>query len=108
MPDLIPTIIPGVESVPPNPALKAESGSITELVPSTVPAPLAPQKNPGDGTNTPVSPLTPKIPNLVNKMKEPEILHAVDSKADTLTTIADKDEEKFIKEVIKEHQDAGR
>lgn len=101
MPDLIPTIIPSVET-----SSKNENESITELAPTPAPAetPAAttPQKQLENALNTTA---TPKV---INKTKEPEILHAVDPKADALTTIADKEEEAFIKEVLKEHQDADK
>ena len=42
--------------------------------------------------------------NVVNKTDEPEQLHAVSTIADSLTKLADDEEEDFIQEVIKEHQ----
>lgn len=93
MPDLIPTIIPSVESVTSDLAPKVEE--IEEIVPSPILVPKPQQE-----TTNKTSASTPKI---VNKTKEPEILNPVDPKADTLTTIANEKEQDFIKEVIKAH-----
>lgn len=100
MPDLIPTIIPSVESVTSDLAPKMEKEEINEIIPSSTPNPKPQQE-----TTNKTSASTPKI---VNKTEEPEILHPVDPKADTLTTIASEEEQDFIKEVMKEHQDGSK
>lgn len=108
MPDQVTTIIPNVESIASDTVSKTERTPIKEKAPSLIPVPTTPQEttNKSMGVSTKTS--APAVSKVVNKTKEPEILHPVDPEADTLTTIADKEEEEFIKEVIKEHQNGSK
>jgi hypothetical protein len=101
MPDLIPTIIPNVEATNTNFDSRIEKIPNGETNPLPIYNPATTKEN--DNTRTEIADDSSNI-RIVNKTKEPEVLHGVDSKADTITTIADKEEEEFIKEVIKEHQ----
>jgi hypothetical protein len=107
----ISTLIPNIEPISSEPNSKTERMPAKEvapaLSPTSTPAPATPPNNATKKTAFKKTNGT-KTPNVINKTKEPEILHPVDPNADTLTTIADKEEEKFIKEVIKEHQDGTK
>jgi hypothetical protein len=108
MPDPISTIIPSVESITSDPASKTELNPIKETAPVPSISPVTSQDAANTSAGNVNKTATSNSPKVVNKTKEPEILHPVDVKADTLTTIADKEEEEFIKEVIKEHQDGNK
>ncbi len=104
MPDnFIPTIIP-------NPETSSTSNGdtpTTEKLPARESIPVVNlTSDTDDNTQQPPTASTAiqPIKNVVNKTKEPEILHKVSEHADSLTTIADQEEEEFIKEVMEEHK----
>lgn len=73
----------------------------TAPAPSNTPDPNTDDQNTAVPTETDTSQSPAQI---VDKTKEPEKLHPVDSNADTLTTIADAEEEEFIEKVLEEHK----
>jgi hypothetical protein len=75
--------------------------------PESQPAPTPAQDQPADSTNNddttaPIQP-PPQEPQIVDKRTGNKELKKVSPNADSLTTIADQDEEEFIKEVEKHH-----
>lgn len=104
--DLIPTIIPSPEVTPQNPTQggQIESAPQQEKAPTPSNSPTDPDV---DNQNTDTAPQTEPAqsqPLIVDKTKEPETLRPVGSNADTLTTIADEEEEEFIEKVLEEHK----
>lgn len=97
----------------PKPLVEKETLSAKESVESIVPvetqpiaAPtpaLAQPKNPEDSEQLQVQSAQKPVPNVVEKTHEKVKLHKLNS-PDTLTTIADKEEEEFISEVEAAHE----
>jgi hypothetical protein len=84
---------------------KAEPVKAPESQPTPVPTPA--QDQPTDSTNNddttaPIQPPTQE-PQIIDKRTGNKELKKVSPNADSLTTIADQDEEEFIKEVEKHH-----
>ena len=75
-----------------------------EAIPIPTPQPAALEKKAETPPPIPKSSSTPKTPSVVDETKEALHLHPVDKNADTLTSIADQDETKFIEEVKHAHE----